>query len=152
MIQQSLQLLSEHPDVAFATCEDGKPRLRQFQIMKIDGTTLYFATSARKAVYRQLKANPAIELLAASGKRSVRCSGTACFEVADEVKQWIFQHNEVLHRLYDRYDAMEYFSMEIETLDYYDLEPTPPVMECYNLKEGTPVSGFVGTRWAKTDA
>ena len=53
-MQTALDFLKEHYEVAFATCEDNRPKLRLFQIMRHEGTTLYFATSTQKAVYDKL--------------------------------------------------------------------------------------------------
>lgn len=50
MIQKALDFLKSHIEVAFATCEGNRPRIRVFQIMKQEGTTLYFATSAEAGV------------------------------------------------------------------------------------------------------
>lgn len=80
-MQTALDFLKEHYEVAFATCEDNRPKLRLFQIMRHEGTTLYFATSTQKAVYSQLVANPHVEILAVDGKVSVRCEGSVDFDV-----------------------------------------------------------------------
>ena len=86
-MQTALDFLKEHYEVAFATCEDNRPKLRLFQIMRHEGTTLYFATSTQKAVYSQLVANPHVEILAVDGKVSVRCEGSVDFDVDDECKR-----------------------------------------------------------------
>lgn len=114
-----------------ATVEGDKPKIRVFQIMKQDGDTLYFATSARKAIYRQLQENPAIELLAMEGNISVRIAGKAIFDVSDPIQKEIYETNAVLSRLYPSYLDMVYFRLTIEELDYYDLTPTPPLLEHY---------------------
>ena len=44
-MQTALDFLKKHPEVAFATCEDNRPKIRVFQIMKMEGTVLYFATT-----------------------------------------------------------------------------------------------------------
>ena len=84
MLNKSLQFLSEHKEVAFATCGGNLPKLRMFQVMKQDGNVLYFATSAKKTVYRELKENPNVELLAYADNISVRCSGMVNFYVDDQ--------------------------------------------------------------------
>lgn len=84
MLNKSLQFLSEHKEVAFATCGGNLPKLRMFQVMKQDGNVLYFATSAKKTVYRELKENPNVELLAYADNISVRCSGMVNFYVDDD--------------------------------------------------------------------
>ena len=44
MLQTALQFLRNHNEIAFATCEGNLPKIRVFQIMKQEGTVLYFAT------------------------------------------------------------------------------------------------------------
>ncbi|AVM51804.1 putative pyridoxamine 5'-phosphate oxidase family protein [Bacteroides zoogleoformans] len=145
----ALDFLSKHKEVAFATCEDNRPKIRVFQIMRQEATRLYFATSAQKAVYQQLKRNPHIEILAQKEQLSVRCTGKADFNVNNECKQWIYNNNPVLPRLYSSYDKLAYFSLDIEDMDYYDLRPTPPILRHFNLLEGTETGGFVGERFAQ---
>ena len=149
MLNKSLQFLSEHKEVAFATCGGNLPKLRMFQVMKQDGNVLYFATSAKKTVYRELKANPNVELLAYADNISVRCSGMVNFYVDDDQKRWIYNHNDVLSRLYNSYDQLEYFCLPIADLDYFDLSPTPPVNQHFDLMAGEIDNGFVGERFCK---
>lgn len=151
MLQQALDFLKSHNEVAFATCSEGSPKIRIFQIMKQENTTLYFATSAEKAVYKELKTNPNVEILSFAGQISVRCSGIVNFNVDDETKRWIYDNNPVLSRLYTSYDKLVYFSLPIAELDYYNLEPTPPLFRHIDLVEGTESFGFVGERFKTTD-
>ena len=109
---------------------------------------LYFATSAKKSVWQEMKENPNVELLAYADNVSVRCSGMVNFVVSDDIKQWIFDHNEVLLRLYTSYDQLEYFCLPIAELDYYDLTPTPPVNLHFDLISGEVANGFVGERYS----
>lgn len=94
--QSAIDYLKRHVEVALATCEERRPHMRVFQIMKVEGTTLYFATSPEKQVYRQLRKNPNIEIMAAGDGESVKCSGKADFAVDNATAQWIYNHNEVL--------------------------------------------------------
>ena len=158
MFDKAFQFLKEHKEVAFATSEGNFPKLRIFQIMKQEGHVLYFATSAQKAVYRELRQNPNVEILAYADNISVRCSGMVNFNVEDDVKQWIYDNNPVLPRLYTSYDQLEYFCLPIAEMDYYDLipeqssptrglipeqssptrglSPTPPVFQHFDLIAG----------------
>ena len=61
-MERALQFLRNHKDVALATSEDNIPKLRIFQVMKQEGNVLYFATSEKKAVWRELRKNPNVEL------------------------------------------------------------------------------------------
>lgn len=124
-----MEFLKTHNDVAFATVEGDRPKIRVFRIMLQEGTVLYFATSPRKEVYRQLQADPYAELLAMESDISVRVTGKVSFDVPDDTARRIYSENAVLQRLYDSYASMVYFRLEISSMDYYDLTPDPPLLE-----------------------
>ena len=148
MLHTTLEFLKEHNEIAFATCEGNLPKLRIFQIMKQKGTVLYFATSPNKAVWKELQVNPNVELLAYADKVSVRCVGSVSFEVPDDIQQWIYDHNEILPRLYTSYDKLAYFSLNIAEMDYFDLRPTPPIMKHFDLITGDMGDGYVGEKYS----
>lgn len=133
-MEKVFDFLNKHKDVAFATVEQNKPKIRVLQIMKQEGHTLYFATSPHKEVYRQLQENPNIELLAMDGNISVRVTGRAMFDVPDGLAREIYADNPVLPRLYKRYTDLVYFRLPVTRLDYYDLTPTPPTFEHYEYE------------------
>ena len=149
MIEQAFQFLRQHNEGVLATVSGDRPQTRAFQAMKVEGTTLYFATSARKAVYSQLQTNPNAEFIVLADKVSVRCGGTVAFDVDDDTQRWIYDHNEVLRRLYDDYSQMVYFRLPVEQLEYYDLRPTPPIVLHVNLNDGTVREGFKGSKYSK---
>lgn len=128
-MEKAFDFLSRHRDVAFATSDNGLPKIRVFQIMKQADRCLYFATSPRKEVYRQLQTNPHVELLAMQGNISVRVVGSAVFDVDDRTAREIYAANPVLPRLYPSYTDLVYFRLPVASIDYYDLTPTPPVLE-----------------------
>lgn len=130
-MEKALQFLTSHPNVALATVEDGRPKARVFQVMQQDGGRLYFATSAGKAVYRQLRQDPHVEILTWDDDISVRIAGQVSFDVPDAMQRKIYAGSPILQRLYPNYGSMEYFSVSILECDYYDLRPTPPVLEHY---------------------
>ena len=151
MLQKALQFLSEHNEIALATCQGNLPKMRIFQIMKQDGNMLYFATSAKKAVWQELQENPNVELLAYADNVSVRCSGMVNFCVDDDVKRWIYENNPVLSRLYTGYDKLVYFCLPIAELDYFDLTPTPPLFKHFDLMSGEISDGYIGERYSKSN-
>lgn len=128
-MKEAFDFLNEHPEVAFATVENGKPKIRVFQIMRREGTTLWFATSPHKEVYQQLQKNPNVELLAMTGNISVRITGKVYFDVPDTLCNEIYEANPVLPRLYKSYSDLVYFRLPIRALDYYDLTPNPPILK-----------------------
>ena len=92
---------------------------------RIDSSEREEARSEAKAVWRELRKNPNVELIAYEGNVSVRCSGMVNFNVEEDTKRWIYEYNDVLQRLYTSYDQMVYFCLPIAEMDYYDLQPTP---------------------------
>ncbi len=96
MLNKALHFLSEHCEIALATCQGNLPKMRIFQIMRQEGNMLYFATSPEKAVWQELQENPNVEILANADNVSVRCSGMVNFDVEDDVRQWIYENNPVL--------------------------------------------------------
>ena len=125
----ALNFLKENKDVAFATVENEKPKIRVFQIMIQKETILYFATAKHKEVYKQLTQNPAVEILSMKDNISVRIDGTVSFDVDDQICQEIYNENEILQRLYKSYKDLVYFSLPINNMDYFDLTPNPPLFK-----------------------
>ncbi len=135
-MEKVFNFIREHKEVAFATADENEnPTMRVFQIMLIDeaGKTLYFATSPLKEVYQYLQHNPNIEILSFADKISVRISGAASFNVPDVICKKIYDENPVLPRLYKQYTDLAYFSLPIRKVDYFDLNPTPPVLESHRF-------------------
>lgn len=134
-MEKALNFLKNHKNAAFATVEGGRPKIRTFQIMKQEGADLYFVTGYQKEVYRQLRSNPAVEILVMDGNEFVRVAGDAVFDVDDETAREIYATTPVLQRLYDDYTKLAYFRLPIAVMDYYDLTPTPPVQEHHELSK-----------------
>lgn len=136
----AVQFLINHHEMALSTVQDGLPRIRAFQMMKLaysdNHVDLYFATAPFKAVWSQLQAQPYVEMLATAGTVSVRMGGKAVFDVDEETQREIFdaKGNEVLPRLYATYDKLAYFRVRLDFIDYFDDAPAPCVYEHYDLK------------------
>lgn len=130
-MKKAIDFLRTHWDVALATIgSDNKPKLRAFQIMRIDDkNNLYFATSQDKEVYKQLMSNPYMEILAMEGTVSVRAAGIAEFTVTNKTGEAIYFENSILQGLYEDYRDLVYFTMKIKEIEYYDMALNPPLME-----------------------
>ncbi len=115
-------------EVAFATVEGDRPRIRVFQVMRREGRRLFFATSPKKEVYKQLQMNPNAEVMVTRNNVFLRITGQVVFVVEDTTKREIYSANPVLPRLYAHYDDLVYFRLEAASTEYYDLTPTPPTI------------------------
>lgn len=125
-MDKAFNFLKEHADVALATVDGDKPEIRVFQIMRIQGRDLYFATAPHKKIYSQLRANANVGILCMHANISVRISGKAVFDVEDAICKAIYRENPVLSRLYESYADLVYFRVPVTELDWFDLTPTPP--------------------------
>lgn len=132
-MEEAFDFLRENKDVAFGTVENNRPNLRVFQVMLIKEHILYFATSPKKQVYKQILANPEIEILGMKGNISVRMSGEVCLDVPEDIQKEIYQTNSILSDLYSSYNQMVYFSVKVKAIDYYDLSPRPPRLDHYDF-------------------
>jgi hypothetical protein len=63
------------------------------------------------------------------------------------VRQWIYENNPVLPRLYTSWESLAYFCLPIAEMDYFDLTPTPPLFKHFDLMTGEVSNGFVGERF-----
>ena len=133
MDQNLLEIFKKNKEVAFATCVDGKPHVRIFQIMKIDGDSIYLEKTNKKEVYAQLKENPNVAILDLKGASFARVSGTIDFDIPDETQQEIFNTNPVLPHLYKTYKDLVYLRLPAESADYFDLRTTPPTLIHYDF-------------------
>jgi len=132
-MQKILDFIWKHRDVALATIGyDERPKVRVFQVMSISDNKLFFATGPHKKVYDELQQNPAVEILAFKGNISVRISGNASFKVDSLTQVSIYNNNDILRRLYKSPLDLAYFSVSIDSLDYYDLSTNPPTFRHYD--------------------
>lgn len=129
-MKKAIEFLRTHWDVALATMgSDHRPKLRAFQIMRMDNNIIYFATTPDKEVYKQLMSNPYMEILAFENTVSVRVAGIAQFNVTDKQGEEIYFDNSMLQGLYKDYHSLIYFTIEIKEIEYYDMAQNPPFME-----------------------
>ena len=78
MMERVLSFLRDHKEIALATSEGNMPKLRIFQIMKQEEHVLYFATSSKKAVYRDDGYTTIIPCFLVSIRAMTRWNTSAC--------------------------------------------------------------------------
>jgi pyridoxamine 5'-phosphate oxidase len=57
-----LQFLNDNPVFFLATCHNGQPHVRTMRLLRADEHGIFFSTARNKALHRQLKSNPAVEM------------------------------------------------------------------------------------------
>jgi pyridoxamine 5'-phosphate oxidase len=114
--EEIIAFMNAYHDCHMATVEGDKPRVRGIGIVKADENGIVFQTSTPKDLYRQLSANPSVELCFNDyqGGIQVRVSGTV--EPVDdiELKQEIITKRQFLKPLVERdgYGAIVLYSLK----------------------------------------
>ncbi len=102
--------LKENQTQYFATVGiDGKPKVRPFQFMLVDDGKMYFCTSNKKDVYKEMTALPYIELCISNTKYSwLRLSGKAVFSKDISLKTKIQDASPLVKSIYKTPDNPDF--------------------------------------------
>ncbi|MDR0620962.1 MAG: pyridoxamine 5'-phosphate oxidase family protein [Deltaproteobacteria bacterium] len=89
MSKEVFEFLSAHRPFYMATVEGSAPRVRPMGFIMEHGGKIWFGMGTHKNVYKQLVANPKVEIVATGGPDSdwVRLSGEAVFDPRPELFQ-----------------------------------------------------------------
>jgi uncharacterized pyridoxamine 5'-phosphate oxidase family protein len=100
MINKCVRFLKETQIFYFCTCDD-KPHCRPFAtVAKINGD-LCFATSNLKTVYKELVANPYVQIVGCKPSAEwIRISGKAVVDNSIPMRRAMFRACPVLYNLY----------------------------------------------------
>ena len=99
-----LQFLNDNPVFFLATCHHGQPRVRTMRLLKADEHGIFFSTARNKALHRQLRSNPAVEMCFYSPGEGI--------QVRIAGKVGIVTDPEFRHRLAERVPAMSSFVLD----------------------------------------
>jgi uncharacterized pyridoxamine 5'-phosphate oxidase family protein len=83
-----------------ATTDGSQPRVRPFGTVDIYGGKLYIQTGRKKDCYRQMKANPRIEICAMSGGEWIRISAIAVEDTDIEAERHMLAAYPELQGMY----------------------------------------------------
>lgn len=99
--------LKSVPAFFAATCAGDQPRVRPFGAVSIFEGRLYIVTNNQKAVYRQLKENPKLELCAAGADGTwLRVEASAVEDPRREARVQMLTENPSLEALYTADDGL----------------------------------------------
>ena len=71
----------------FLTTDGDQPKGRPFRFHLLQNDTLYFGTGTFKRVFRQMTANPHVEILAVRGGEFLRYDGTVVMEESGDLAE-----------------------------------------------------------------
>lgn len=87
----------------FASCDGDKPRVRPFGFMMIFEDKLYFGMGTHKESYKQVSANPNVEICAMHPQGGfIRVKGVAHFDMRPEVQANMFKVSPSLAGMYNK--------------------------------------------------
>ena len=99
--QKIEQYLTDAGVFYFGTVDGDRPRVRPFSFHMLVDDTVYFGFGTFKDVYKQVKANPNVEICAASGDGFLRLWGTAVECTNDELTEKAFEVMPFLKQIYN---------------------------------------------------
>lgn len=129
MLKDAIEFMQQNPVLYLATVgEDGHARCRPFLYGFFWEDKLWFSTSNRKAVWRQLQADPVIEISTASPDYTwLRLHGRAVFNDDPAIKER-FMENPIVKATYGSADnpCMTVFYLQDPHGELADFSGEPP--------------------------
>ena len=113
-----------------ATVDGGKPKVRPFGTAEIFENKLYIQTGKTKNVYKQIVANPNVEICAFKEDKWIRISGELVADDRIEAKKDMLDKNPSLRGMYSEIDdntIVLYFKNATATI--YSFTDAPKVIE-----------------------
>ncbi len=108
---------------------DGRPKVRPFQFMIEEAGKLYFATSNRKSVYREIEKRPHVEISACGdGGSWIRLSGKVVFVSDLGIKAKTQEASPLVKSIYKTPENpdFEVFFLDEATATIADFSGEPP--------------------------
>jgi len=106
-MEEILKFLQEARVFYLATVEGDQPRVRPMGFVMNYKGKLYFSTNNTKEMYKQMQANPKIEICALSGdNKTLRIHGKVVFDAEHETKVKALESSPGLQRMYKADDGI----------------------------------------------
>ena len=128
-MKEVLEYLKQNQTFYLATEEGGQPRVRPFGVVAEFEGRLYISTNNQKKVYRQMLANPNIEICT-MGKDGtwIRIEAKAVHDGRREARVQMLSENPSLGKMYTADDGkMEVLYLKDATATVYSFQSEPKV-------------------------
>ena len=128
-LQTIAQILAETPMCFIATVNGNEPKVRAFQYQFAQDGKLWFCTAKSKNVFKQLQANPAVEICTVKQDMTwLRVSGKVVLEDNRAAKEHILETQPLIKGIYGSADNPEFttFYMEHGAYTIADFSGNPP--------------------------
>ncbi|MBQ8132681.1 MAG: pyridoxamine 5'-phosphate oxidase family protein [Bacilli bacterium] len=109
-----------------ATTEEDQPRVRPFGTAEIFEDHLYIETGKKKDVFKQIQANPKVEICGFKNGQWIRVTGKLVLDDRLEAKKDMLDKNPELRNMYSEFDdntAVLYFESGKAVISSFTEEP-----------------------------
>lgn len=114
-VKEAANILAEAPMCFIATINGNEPKVRAFQYQFEQDGKLWFCTAKSKDVFKQLKANPAVQICAVRQDMTwVRVSGKVALEDNRAVKERILSEQPLIKGIYGTADNPDFTTFCLE--------------------------------------
>jgi uncharacterized pyridoxamine 5'-phosphate oxidase family protein len=104
-VKEVYKFLSENSPFYVATIDGDKPKVRPFGFVMLHEGKLWLSTNNQKDVYKQLKANPYIEICTSKNRNDwLRVKGKAVFNATPTIKAKALEERPTLKKMYSSVD------------------------------------------------
>jgi uncharacterized pyridoxamine 5'-phosphate oxidase family protein len=138
--QEVLDFINKNMACTLATCVDNTPHTRWMWMYRADEKGIIFHTGVMRDVYKQLLANPNIELCFYNGDPQnmvqVRVSGIAVPENDTNLREEIISNRPFLKPIVDQYghDTIAVFRVQQTVATVWSMAQNLAPKECVNMK------------------
>lgn len=131
--ERTNEFLDKTPVLFLATTQDGKPKNRPLGFHLLKDDKIYFSVGDFKEVYKQMQANPYVEIVAVVENDWLRYYGKAVFEEDYALGSSIVNGNEFLKMMYNEENGrkLAMFHLEEATAEIRDMGGN--IQESYNF-------------------
>lgn len=100
-IEKVDEILTKAEVFYLATVDGEKPKVRPIGFHLLEGDKIFFGVGTFKAVYKQMEANPHVEIAAWDGKHFLRYHGEAILDKNEEINKKVFELMPDIKELYE---------------------------------------------------
>ncbi|MDL2209394.1 pyridoxamine 5'-phosphate oxidase family protein [Desulfovibrio sp. OttesenSCG-928-O18] len=133
-VKKAAAILAGTPMCFIGTVSGNEPKVRPFQFQFEQDGKLWFCTAKSKDVYKQVQANPAVEICAVKqDMTTLRISGKVVFDDDRAVKERILAEQELIRNIYKSADNPDFTTFYVNhgTYTVFDFSGNPPRTESF---------------------
>lgn len=123
IVERAADILTKAKVFQFLTVDGNKPKGRPFSFFMVYNGKLVLGTGTHKECYRQMKANPNVEVLAFGGSEFVRIDGEVEYLDDPAIKEKAFAEFGYMSKLYNAENGrvISFFTLKNATAEFCSL-------------------------------